>query len=90
MNRNQIISAISDELSISQKDVTAVLDAQDRLIGKALNENGEVTLGKSGKIVVKESAARTGRNPQTGKSIEIPAKRSAKFKPSKDLLGAIA
>lgn len=90
MNRNQIISAISDELSISQKDVTAVLDAQDRLIAKGLNENGEVTLGKSGKIVVKESAARTGRNPQTGESIDIPAKRSAKFKPSKDLLAAIA
>lgn len=90
MNRNQIISAISDELSISQKDVTAVLDAQDRLISKALKENGEVTLGKSGKLVLKQSAARTGRNPQSGESIEIPAKNSAKFKPSKDLLAAIA
>lgn len=90
MNRNQMIDAISDATEISKKDVTRILDQQDVLIGKALNENGEATLGKSGKLIVKNSAPRTGRNPQTGESIEIPAKRSAKFKPSKDLLAAIA
>lgn len=90
MNRNQMIDALSDATNISKRDVTAILDQQDRLIGEALKKSGEVTLGKSGKLLVKESAARTGRNPQTGDSIEIPAKRSAKFKPSKDLLGAIA
>lgn len=90
MNRNQMIDAISDATEISRKDVTRILDQQDALIAKGLNENGEVTLGKSGKLVLKQSAARTGRNPQTGDSIEIPAKNSAKFKPSKDLLAAIA
>lgn len=90
MNRNQMIDAISDATEISRKDVTRILDQQDALIAKGLNENGEVTLGKSGKLVLKQSAARTGRNPQTGDSIEIPAKNSAKFKPSKDLLASIA
>lgn len=90
MNRNQMIDALSDATNISKRDVTAILDQQDRLIGEALKKSGEVTLGKSGKLLVKESAARTGRNPQSGESIEIPAKRSAKFKPSKDLLAAIA
>lgn len=89
MNRNQMIDAISDATEISKKDVARILDQQDVLIAKGLNENGEVTLGKSGKLIVKNSAPRTGRNPQTGDSIEIPAKRSAKFKPSKDLLAAI-
>lgn len=91
MNKGQTIDALSDMTGIQKKDCAAILDAQDTLIGQCLaKEKGEYTLGKSGKLVSQERAARTARNPTSGASIEVPAKRVAKLKASKDLLAAIA
>lgn len=91
MNKGQTIDAISEMTGIQKRDVGAILDAQDKLIGEALAKpKGEYTLGKSGKLVSADRAARTARNPATGATIEVPAKRTAKLKPSKDLQTAIA
>ena len=90
MNRSQLIDAISDTTAIAKKDVTAILDAQDKLITQTLRDGADFTLGKVGKLMPKHNAARVGRNPQSGAEVQIAAKNSAKFKPSKDLINALA
>ena len=90
MNRTEIAAAIEESTGIRKSDVAKVLNAQDELIAKALQSGDAFTLGTSGKLEVKQRAVRTGRNPATGEDLDIPAKTTAKFKPSKGLLDALA
>ncbi|MCA1025689.1 HU family DNA-binding protein [Cytobacillus kochii] len=73
---------IAAHFDIPQKDATALLDKFVAVIEEGLVDYGEFPLGKLGKLVVKESAARKGRNPQTGEEIEIAARNNLKVKPS--------
>lgn len=90
MNRSQIVDAIQETTGIKKNDIASILDAQDKLISDSLKRGEDVTLGKIGKLVTKHQPARTARNPQNGSEIQVPAKNTAKFKPSKDLLTALA
>ncbi len=85
--KSEIIAALAETVGVEKKQVAEMLDA---LVGMAIREasDGFVIPGL-GKLVKVERAARTGRNPATGASIQIPAKTVLKFKIAKAAKDAI-
>jgi len=81
MNKAQLIDAIAAEAKITKADAKKALDAFVKTTGNALKKGGRVSLVGFGSFTVIKRSARTGRNPQTGKPINIPAKKVVKFKP---------
>jgi len=78
------------EMNVIQRaDMTAVVDGLTEIVQEYLADGQEVTLPGIGKLSVTERAARSGRNPQTGEELEIPASRAPKFKAAKALKDAI-
>ncbi len=85
MNRAQVVDAVQQKIGLSraatERAVLAVLDT----IAGGLKSDGSVLLVGFGTFKVKERKARTGRNPQTGASMFIPASKTVGFKPGKAL-----
>ena len=73
MNKSELIDAIAESADISKAAAGRALDAMTNSITGALKKGDQVTLIGFGTFSVKERAARTGRNPQTGAEIKIPA-----------------
>jgi DNA-binding protein HU-beta len=90
MNKTELVSQLSEEVGLSKKDGKIVVDALFDLISNGMVQDGEVNVPPFGKFKVTERAARTGRNPQTGESMDIPAKMVPKFSPSKGLKEKVA
>jgi DNA-binding protein HU-beta len=80
MNKGELIDAIAAEAGLTKADAQRSLDAFINATGKALRKGDRITLVGFGTFSVSKRAARTGRNPQTGKAIKIAAKKVAKFK----------
>lgn len=89
MNKSELIDAIAASADIPKAQAGRALDAVIETVTNALQKNDQVVLVGFGTFAVKERAARTGRNPQTGGSIEIPAARIPTFKPGKALKDAV-
>ncbi|MCC7302824.1 MAG: HU family DNA-binding protein [Bacteroidia bacterium] len=85
MNKAQLIDAVSAEAKISKSDAQRAIDSTLDSITKALKKGERVALVGFGSFSVTKRAARTGRNPQTGKEIKIAAKNVAKFKAGVEL-----
>lgn len=85
MNKTDLIDAISAKAEISKKDAEVALKATIESIEEALKNNEKVVLVGFGTFSVKERAARTGRNPSTGKTIKIAASKAPAFKAGKEL-----
>jgi len=85
MNKAQLIEEVSDKTGLTKKDVGIVLDAVIETIANSLKKGEKVTLVGFGTFQVMQRKARKGRNPQTGKAIQIPAKKVPKFMPGKGL-----
>lgn len=85
MNKGDLIDAISSEAKITKADAQRALDAFLMVTSKSLKKGEKVTLVGFGTFSVAKRAARTGRNPQTGKEIKIAAKKVAKFKAGSEL-----
>lgn len=85
MNKGDLIKAISEQSGISKTQATDALNAVIGGITGALTSGEKVTLVGFGTFSVSERAARTGRNPATGKVIKIAAKKQVKFKAGKEL-----
>lgn len=85
MTRKELISKISEESGLTKKDSELALTAFTNVIEDALKCKDKVQLIGFGTFEVTERAARTGRNPHDGSTIEIPAHVTPKFKPSKTL-----
>jgi DNA-binding protein HU-beta len=85
MNKAELIESIATEAKISKADASRALDATISSISKSLKKGDKVSLVGFGTFAVTKRAARTGRNPQTGKAIQIKAKKVAKFKAGSDL-----
>ncbi len=81
--------ALNHEREVSKAEVNAFLDSLNFVITESLAAGGDVTLPGLGKFSVKETAERTGRNPATGETITIAAKRGPKFSPAKALKDAV-
>ena len=85
-----MLDAIATAADLPKAAAGRALDAVLDTITQALKNNDQVALMGFGTFAVKERAARTGRNPKTGESIEIAASRQASFKPGKALKDALA
>jgi DNA-binding protein HU-beta len=79
MNKAELIDAIATDSKLSKADAGRALDAFVGSVTKALKKGDRVSLVGFGTFSVSKRAARTGRNPQTGKAIKIAAKKVAKF-----------
>ncbi|HEX3007505.1 MAG TPA: HU family DNA-binding protein [Bacteroidales bacterium] len=85
MNKQELIDAIAAESGLSKKDSKEALDALVKTVGETLKKGDNISLVGFGSFTVIQKAARTGKNPQTGKPIQIAAKKAVKFKPGKEL-----
>ncbi len=85
MNKAQLISQIAAEADMPKAEAKKALDAFIGAASEALKGGEKVTLVGFGTFSVSERAARVGRNPQTGKEIQIAAKNVVKFKPGTEL-----
>ncbi len=89
MNKTELIDAIAKEASLSKKDAEKALKAFTDAVSKELKKKGKVQLVGFGTFETAKRAARTGKNPQTGASIKIPAATVPKFKAGKALKEAV-
>ena len=89
MNKADLIEAMAKGCGCSKAEAAGCMDAALQAITKSLKKGDGVTLVGFGTFSVRKRAARTGRNPQTGKEIRIPAKKVAVFKPGKELKAAV-
>jgi len=89
MNKSELIDAIAADADISKADAGRALDALTANISNALKKGDTVSLIGFGTFSVKERAARTGRNPATGETINIKASKSPSFKAGKAFKDAI-
>ena len=83
MNKSELIDAIAASADLPKAAAGRALDAMIESIGNALKEGDQVALVGFGTFLVKERAARTGRNPQTGATIQIKASNAPAFKAGK-------
>ncbi len=85
MNKSELIDAIAADTNLTKKDTEAFLKSFVENVSKALEKGDDVALIGFGTFAVGERSARTGRNPLTGATINIPACKSPKFKAGKAL-----
>ena len=85
MNKTELVDAIAKETGLSKKDSEKAVKAFTDAVSKELKKKGKVQLVGFGTFETAKRAARTGKNPQTGKEIKIPASVAPKFKPGKAL-----
>jgi len=81
MNKAQLIDKIAEETAMTKAQCERLLDATVDNIRKAVKKGDEVKLVGFGTFTKAKRKARTGRNPQTGKAIKIPAAWYPKFRP---------
>ncbi len=84
MNKAELVDAIASETQLSKADAQRALDAFVTATTKALKKGDRVALVGFGSFSIAKRAARTGRNPQTGKAISSAAKKVAKLKAGAD------
>lgn len=89
VNKTELIEAIAASADLPKAAAGRALDAMVDAITGALQKNEQVVLVGFGTFVVKERAARTGRNPQTGNPIEISAAKIPSFRAGKALKDAV-
>jgi DNA-binding protein HU-beta len=83
LTKSQFMASFGELLGVSKKEATEKWDQFVEMAISEVRSNGEFPLPGLGKLVKKERAARTGRNPMTGESIQIPAKTVVKFRVAK-------
>lgn len=89
MNRMELVAAIAEQTELSKKDAEKALKALTDVITEELKKGEKIQLVGFGTFEVSERAAREGRNPQTGKTITIPASKAPRFKAGKALKDAL-
>ena len=89
MNKAELIEKMAGSADISKASATRALDAMLDAVTESLKQSEQVVLVGFGTFAVKERAARTGRNPQTGEPIQISAAKVPSFKAGKALKDAL-
>ncbi len=89
MNKSELIEAIATAAGLTKADAGKALNAMTGAITGAMTSGDGVQLTGFGSFIVRDRAARTGRNPQTGAAIQIKASKVAAFKAGKALKEAV-
>ncbi|MFZ5817505.1 MAG: HU family DNA-binding protein [Bacillota bacterium] len=85
MNKQELVASVAEKAGLTKKDAEKALNAVVDSIKDALNKGDKVSLVGFGTFEVRDRAARSGRNPQTGAPIKIPAGKVPAFRPGKEL-----
>ena len=85
MNKTEFINAVAEKSGLSKVDAKKAVEAFVETVSSALKEGGKVALLGFGSFSVAEKSARKGVNPKTKQPIEIPARKSVKFKAGAEL-----
>ncbi|ACK54764.1 MAG TPA: HU family DNA-binding protein [Thauera aminoaromatica] len=89
MNKQELVASIAEKAGMTKADAARALDATVAAVTEALRQDETVTLVGFGSFYVGERAARTGRNPRTGKNIKIKAAKVPKFRAGKGLKDSV-
>ena len=89
MKKAELIDAVATKSELTKQDSKKAVDALFETISNTLAKEEKIQLIGFGTFEVRERAARTGRNPQTGEEMTIPASKVPAFKPGKELKVAV-
>lgn len=89
MNKAELIEAVAEQTDMSKADAGRAVDAIVNTITDAMKKQDDVSLIGFGTFTVRDRAARSGRNPQTGETIQIAAAKVPAFKAGKALKDAV-
>ncbi|KJS85674.1 MAG: DNA-binding protein [Peptococcaceae bacterium BICA1-8] len=89
MNKTELISSVAEKSELTKKDAEKAVNALFASVEEALARGEKVQLVGFGTFEVRDRKARTGRNPQTGEEIQIPAAKVPAFKAGKSLKDAV-
>ncbi len=89
MNKSDLVEAMAADAGISKAAAAKALDSLMNNVKNTLKDGGKLALVGFGSFAVKERAARQGRNPQTGETIQIAARNVVSFKPGSELKDAV-
>ncbi|GEN23750.1 DNA-binding protein HU-alpha [Halomonas cupida] len=90
MRKPELAAAIAERADLSKDKASQVLNVILDEITGSVSQGNDVALIGFGTFTVRERAARTGKNPQTGKPLKIPASKTVAFRPGKGLKDAVA
>jgi len=89
MNKTELVDAVATKSELTKQDSKKAVDALLETITNTLSQEEKIQLVGFGTFEIRERAERTGRNPQTGEEMTIPASKSPAFKPGKELKEAV-
>lgn len=89
MNKNELIEELSDKTGFTKSDTKKFIDKYIEVVSKTLKKGKDVQLVGFGTFKVTKRKARTGRNPQTGAVLKIPAKKVPAFRAGKALKDSV-
>lgn len=89
MNKRELIDSVASSADLSKADAESALDGVVAAISSALAGGDKVAIAGFGTFEVRSRSARTGRNPQTGETINIAASKAPAFKPASALKSAV-
>lgn len=89
MNKTELVDAVAEKADLSKASAARAVDAALDAIGGSLAQGDQVALIGFGTFLVRDRAARSGRNPRTGETINIAAAKVPAFKPGKALKDAV-
>ena len=89
MSQSEVINHFAEKFDMKRAQVKQLFEELATLATSEVKESGEFALPGFGKLVRSERSAREGRNPQTGETIQIPAKTTLKFRVSKGMKDSV-
>ncbi|WP_143256239.1 HU family DNA-binding protein [Priestia aryabhattai] len=89
MNKTELVDAVATKSELTKQDSKKAIDALFETISNTLAQEEKIQLVGFGTFEIRERAERTGRNPQTGEEMTIPASKAPAFKPGKELKEAV-
>jgi DNA-binding protein HU-beta len=89
MSQSEVLNHFAEKFDMKRAQVKELFEEMANLATQEVKGNGEFVLPGFGKLVLSERKAREGRNPQTGETIQIPAKTTLKFRLSKSMKDSV-
>jgi len=89
MSQSEVLNHFAEKFDMKRAQVKEIFEELSTLATQEVKSNGEFALPGFGKLVLSERKAREGRNPQTGDTIQIPAKTTLKFRLSKGMKDSV-
>jgi DNA-binding protein HU-beta len=89
MSQSEVVNYFAEKYEMKRAQVKELFEGLATLAAREVKDNGEFVVPGFGKLVLSERKAREGRNPQTGETIQIPAKTTLKFRLSKGMKDSV-